>query len=239
MSIVGYVTIDSVIAKLYRDLGINTELNEGHIVEFVAEALDKIGAYSQYQEIKDCLKLENGRVKLPTNFYRIKDISYNNIPLHWASLSLLTAYSCEGSNIPQCCTENSFYIDGCYIVTDIEITNNESIQNLNIVYLGVPVDDNGYPLIPDDVYFMEACAKYVTYMIDYREWRKGNIADKVIQKSEQDWLFYVNSARGSANMPNTAQLENLKNIWVKLIPDQNGYNSSFRNNPRQERRIRY
>lgn len=237
--IVGYRTMESVIAKLYRDLNINTEIKESSCIEWIAEALDKIGAYAQYEEIKECIKLENGKAKLPINFYRIKDISYANQPLAWASLSLLTAYSCEGSNIPQCCTPHTFYIQGCYIITDIEIDQTESNQSLNLVYLGVPVDDNGYPLIPDDVYFMEACAKYVTYMIDYSEWRKGNIPDKVINKSETDWLFYVNSARGSANMPSTAQMENLKNVWVKLIPDQNGYNSNFRNNPRQERRIRY
>lgn len=235
----GYVTIDAVIAKLYRDLGINTEVNESHIIEWCAEALDKIGAYAQYKEIKDCFKLENGKVKLPVNFYRIKDIGYNGQPLSWASPSMLTAYGCEGSGIPTCCTTNNFYIEGCYIITDIEVSQDVSIQNLNLVYLGVPVDTNGYPLIPDDVYFMEALTKYVTYMLDYREWRKGNVPDKVYQKAEQDWLFYVNSARGSANMPDERQMANLKNIWTKLIPDMNGDTNFFKQNASRERRIRY
>ena len=237
--VLGYVTIDTVIAKLYRDLGINTEVNEAHIIEWIAEALDKIGSYAQYEELKECLKLENGKVKLPTNFYRIKDIGYNGQPLAWASPSMLTAYGCEGSGIPVCCTHYSFYIEGCYIITDIDVSQAESTQNLNIIYLGVPVDENGYPLIPDDVYFMEATAKYVTYMLDYREWRKGNIPDKIINKSEQDWLFYVNSARGSANMPNERQMANLKNIWTKMIPDMNGDTNFFKQNATRERRIRY
>ena len=235
----GYLSINNVISKLYRDLDINEEINESHLIEWCAEALDKIGSYAQYEEIKDCIKLENGKAKLPVNFYKLKDIAYNNVPLSWASLSLLSMYSCEGSNIPQCCTSNNFYIQGCYIITDIEIDQSESNQSLNIVYLGVPVDENGYPLIPDDVYFMEACAKYVTYMLDYREWRKGNIADKIIQKSEQDWLFYVNSARGSANMPDTAKLEGLKNLWVRLIPSINGRSNNFRDTTNPERLRRY
>jgi hypothetical protein len=86
---------------------------------------------------------------------------------------------------------------------------------------------------------MEATAKYVTYMLDYREWRKGNIPDKIINKSEQDWLFYVNSARGSANMPNERQMANLKNIWTKMIPDMNGDTNFFKQNATRERRIRY
>lgn len=234
-----YTSINRVVAKLYRDLGINTEINESNVIEWIAEALEKIGSYFQYEEIKECIKLENGKAKLPLNFYKLKDIGYNNTPLSWASLSLLTEYSCEGSNIPTCCVPHSFYIQGCYIVTDIEIDQSVSNQSLNIVYLGVPVDENGYPMVPDDVYYLEAVAKYVTYMMDYREWRKGNIADKVLQKSEQDWLFYVNSARGSANMPNERQMRNLKNIWTKLIPNVNDENNFFKKNSNQERRTRY
>ena len=242
--LVGHTTFKTLMSKLYRDLGVNVEINEAHVVEWIAEVLEKIGSYYQYVEEKVCLDLTDGKALLPCNFFRIKDIAYKNTALAWASPSLLTQYGCEDSNIPTCCTNNSFYISGNYIITDIttstgvNATVDESPQ-INVVYLGVPVDDDGYPLIPDDVYFLEACAKYVTYMLDYKEWRKGNVADKVLLRSETDYLFYVNSARGSANMPSAGQLENLKNVWVRLIPKQNEYNSFFSNNSKQEKRFKY
>lgn len=238
--ITGYVNIKSVIAKLYRDLGINTEINEAHVIEWVAEVLSKIGSYYQYTEVKKCIELDNGKALLPCDFYRIKDIVYKGNPIAWASNSVVTDYTCEGCSIPQCCTEYEFYINNSFIITNIKTsTVGEESPKICMVYLAVPTDEDGYPLVPDDVYFMEACAKYVTYMLDYREWRKGNIPDKVLNKSETDYLFYVNSARGAANMPGVAQLENLKNIWTRLIPKQDEYNKSFINNGKPERRYRY
>jgi len=43
-----------------------------------------------------------------------------------------------------------------------------------------------------------------------------------------DWLFYVNSARGAANMPSTAQLEGLKNTMQRLMARPNMYRVSFK-----------
>lgn len=240
--ITNYTSLRTVIAKLYRDLGLTSEINEAHVVEWIAEALSKIGSFYQYEQIKTCLEIdEDGKAKLPTNFYRIVDIAYQSKPLSWATNNLINDYGCEGCKIQTCCTAHNFYINDCYIVTDIKPTDPDpnDPKLLCISYLGVPVDEDGYPKVPDDVYFHEACAKYVTYMLDYRDWRKGNTPDKIIQKSEQDWLFYVNSARGSANMPSLAQLENLKNVWVRLIPKQNEYKNFFSNNSNQERRYRY
>jgi len=91
-------------------------------------------------------------------------------------------------------------------------------------------------MIPDDVYYIKACTAYVTKMFDYQEWRKGRLADKVYQDSVKEWLFYVGAAKGVANMPNLAQLENLKNVIVRLIPQQSQYNTMFRNINIQERK---
>lgn len=241
MSLTGYTSYKELIAKLYRDLGINSEINIGHVVEWVAEILEKIGTYYQYTEIKECLDLVDGKVKLPCNFYRLKDISYQNYTLYWASEGIATNYQCNGCTIPKCCGDYTFYINDSYIITDIRTENGatETSPKLCITYLGVPVDDEGYPLIPNDVHFMEACAKYVTYMLDYRDWRKGQIADKVIEKSEKDYLWAVGAAKGSANMPNASQLENLKNIWLKLVPSTDEYSRNFINVGKQERRFNY
>lgn len=239
--ITGYTSIKNVIAKLYRDLGINTEINEVHVVEWVAEILQKIGSYYQYSSVNKCIELdESGKALLPCDFYRLIDIHYSGIPLSWASKSAVTDYACQECNICVGCTEDTFYISNGYLITNITPTSTGlTTPTICITYLGVPVDDEGYPLVPDDVYFIEACSKYVTYMLDYREWRKGNLPDKVVAKSEQDYLWYVNSARGSANMPGAHQLENIKNIWVRLIPKQNEFKNSFTDLNKQERRYRY
>jgi hypothetical protein len=234
--ITGYSSLKELMAKLYRDLAITDDISEYVVAEWVGEVLEKIGTYYQYKETKTCLELTNGRTRVPINFHRLKDIAFNNKPLRWASPDMYTDYSCEGCVIPSCCTDYSFYISDNYIVTDIpaDTVNGDGNESICIVYLSIPTDTEGYPLIPDDVYFKEACAKYVTYKLDYREWRKGNIPDKVMQKSESDYLFYVGSAKGSANMPGQHQLQRILDSWVRLIPKHDENSSFFPHN--KERR---
>ncbi len=233
-----YTSIKTVIAKVYRDLNINYELNEGEIYEWIGEALDLIGAYSQYEQVTTSLEFKNGKSKLPCGFEKLVDINYCGSPMYWNTNTNRHNYACDGCNVPDyssgCCDSGyNFYINDSYVISDINCQDNKKVS---ITYLGIPTDEYGDLLIPDDVYFMKALTAYVTYMIDKQEWRKGKLPDKVLQKSETDWLFYVNSARGSANMPNIAQLENIKNILRRMIPVQNDFKTGFKRFNKQENR---
>ncbi len=230
--ITNFKSINTLIAKLYRDLNINTELPEDSIVEWVAEALTIIGAYGQFIEISDCLTITNGKAKLPCNFYKLVDVRYKHHPIYWSTNTNASNYQDHNCRVRVCesghCDGYTFYINDSYIITNIN-DHNDLEANLCMVYLGIKVDENGYPMIPDDPMYDKALAAYVTFMLDKIEWRKGKLADKIKNDSEADWLFYVNSARGSANMPNTAQLEGLKNLMMRLKPSLNEYRVGFKN----------
>lgn len=234
----GYISAKTVIAKLYRDLGINEEVPEINLYEWMAEALNLIGAYSQYEETSNCLELVDGKAKLPCNFYKLVSINFKGYPVHWATNTNAHNYQCNNCQIPVCISglcDYTFYLNDNYIITNIG-TDTNNPQNICIVYLGMPVDDEGYPMIPDDVYYMKALTAFITYMIDYQEWRKGKTTDKVFTYSKSEWEFYVNSARAAANMPNSAQMERLKNIWRRMLPLTNEYDRSFINLGKTERR---
>jgi len=226
----GFKSIKTVLAGLYRDLGYNTEINELDLIEWCSEALMLIGTYSQLIEEVKCLDICNHQALLPLNFYKLIDISHKGKPMHWGTNTLAHSYGCEGCKIKQCCTEHEFFISDYHIKTQFK----EGAVCLN--YLAVPTDDEGFPLIPDDVYFDKALKSYCTYMLDRIEFRKMKLPEVAYRDSEKDWLFYCSSAKGAANMPNAAQMENLKNIWVRLIPQQNQYNHHFKGLSKQEHR---
>jgi len=222
-----FVSIKSIVSSLYRNLGINSEINEVDLIEWCSEALSMIGSYYQYEEISKCISLVNGKAKLPCGFDKLVDINYKGKPIYWSTNQNKSNYQCDNCNIPACNNgecEYTFYINNSYIITNI----NDEPSNLCLVYLGVPLDEDGYPLIPDDIYYNKALTSYVTLMLDNQEWRKGKLSDKVKNDSEINWLFYVNSAKGSANMPNKAQMENLSKIMMRLMPRPNLYKTGFR-----------
>lgn len=234
----GYISAKVVISKLYRDLGINEEIPESSIYEWMAEALSLIGAYSQYNEVSECLTLSSGKAKLPCDFYKLVTINFNGHPVFWATNTNANNYQCDNCQIPICSNgecKYTFYLNDNYLITNIGLAE-ETEQNVCIVYLAVPVDEEGFPLVPDDIYYQKALTAFVTYMLDYQEFRKGKMADKVFQYSKSEWEWYVNSARASALMPNLAKLERLKNIWRRLLPLTNEYQNGFVNLGKKENR---
>lgn len=228
--ITGYKSIKTIMAGLYRDLGYNTEINFGDIIEWISEALMMIGAYSQFTEESKCVEICNYESQLPCGFYKVIEVNYNGSPIRWENNSLISLYGCQGCKVPTCCTHEYFFISESHIKTSFKE------GKLCMTYLAIPSDEDGYPLIPDDVYFDKALKAYCTYMLDRIEFRKGKLPEAAYRDSEKDHYFYINSARGAANMPNLQQLERLKNVWVRMLPQQNEFNKNFQNLGTQERR---
>ena len=226
-----YKSSKSIIAKLYRDLGSNGEINESDVLEWIGEAMARIGAYSQYLNKSIVLEVTNYRVMLPCDFVYPIDIAHNGRPLSWKNKPMIANYGCPDCNqIPQCCTDHTFYIQDNWINVSFEE------GELCLVYQAVATDDEHFPLVPDNTYFDEALSSYCTFRLDRIDYRQGKIAKDVYMESQRDWLFYVNSARGSANMPDTAKMEQLKNVWLRLMPLTNEYANFFSNTGNRERK---
>jgi len=97
-----------------------------------------------------------------------------------------------------------------------------------MAYLAIPTDEEGLPLIPDDVSYKLAVKKYLTMKLDYIEWRRGTIAPQVFDHSEREWMWYVGQAGNKAKMPGTDELEAIKNMTMRLIPRVNAHETFFK-----------
>lgn len=229
--ITNFISFRVILEGLYRDLNLNTELNENDVISWIAEGLNLIGAAAQYEEISECLTVTNGKAKLPCGLHKLSDVRYKHSPMYWSSNSNASNYQCHNCRIPVCeagtCDGYTFYINDSYIITNIN-DHDDLEANLCMVYLGIRTDEEGFPLIPDDPYYQKALKAYVTERLDYQDWRRGKLSDKVYEDSKFQWGYYVNSAKASANMPNLAQLESLKNILLRLKSNPNAYRTAFK-----------
>lgn len=120
-------------------------------------------------------------------------------------------------------------IEYYYEIYDNQIYTSFEEGTVVLIYRGIPTDLEGYPLIPDNVYYEEAIASYLQYRIDYRDWRSSRISDKVYTESKANWLKYVRAARAAGMTPNLDMLESIKRQWVRLIPNMTA-NSTFYTN---------
>lgn len=72
-----YTTLDRIISKLYRDLGLE-EISETDIIEWSGEALEAIGAISLYEEAVAFSEVSGHQTDLPNGLHSIIQIARNN-----------------------------------------------------------------------------------------------------------------------------------------------------------------
>lgn len=109
--------------------------------------------------------------------------------------------------------------DYTYVINGGYIKCNQKSGFLMVNYQSIPVDADGYPMIPDDPAFMEAVYWYIVCKLYYPEWKQGSIRDAVYYEAKRSWNYYCKQAYGNALMPNYDQMESIKNTWIRLIPD--------------------
>lgn len=72
-----YTTLDRVIAKLYRDLGLD-EISETDVIEWSGEALEGIGTVTLYEEAVAFIEVKNHQAILPNGLHSIIQLARNN-----------------------------------------------------------------------------------------------------------------------------------------------------------------
>jgi hypothetical protein len=91
-------------------------------------------------------------------------------------------------------------------------------------YLSLPVDDRGYPLVPDNVSYDEALKWRVANMMAIRGDAPKHLT---VEFTLAQWGKYVRQARATANSFNPDQFERHRDMRMKLVPDVHQYDTAF------------
>jgi hypothetical protein len=243
------VSIKKVIAKVATDLDWTEETHRiSDCIEYASEALKKIGAYPQFvtkvtgKEQVPLLLIENYQAKLPVDLYSINQISYSSTTVgpfypmrgamgSYTSNHVLTvtygSQSTATSTRPTSETNTIFSGDYQYSINGGYIKTNLKDGYLLISYQAIPVDSDNYPLVPDDESFFEALYWYINMKLMYPKWVAGQVRDAVYYDAKSSWNYYRKQAYGNAMMPNVDELETIKNVWTRLIPEINANKNYF------------
>jgi hypothetical protein len=226
-----YVSIMRVVEQVYRS-GLNTEdINFFDMIEWVGEAIAKIGVSYAYIEVvtnglegmPDPITITDYSGTLPTDLIIIRGVrdSDTHSSLIKETGTFRSTYG--SNNLPSAGDQTmaAYRTEDGYIYTNIEECD------LEISYLAWKTDEDGYPMIPDDERYITAVKAYIMYMIAFRMWLQDNISADKFQVLEKEWLFYVKSAKTKAHMPDFDSMEALKNQMRKLATNPNHHASQF------------
>ena len=95
-------------------------------------------------------------------------------------------------------------------------------------YRAFPIDEDGFPMIPDNEKFKQACLWHLLMKLYYAQWVKGKVSDAVFKHAEQQRDWYIGAATTAGLMPTLDTMESWKNGWLHLIPRLNEHSTFYR-----------
>lgn len=241
-----YTTLDTVFNKLSINTGQTVE--EADAIEWVAEILSTIAPQEMLlPKITDGNPEEGHPNPLAVTNYRSEEMPCDLVVLgniydietfRGLRGSFAQTHSINMSSAPDTYQAFKTYTpdiwvtpnekqDPTFQVKGNRIYTNFETGGLIVTYWGWPMDDDENLMVPADPKILKALTSFLQYKLDYRLWRNGDIADKVFQHSEQQYLFDMAAAQTFAKMPSEGMMESISQFLRSWIPNDHAFNTHF------------
>lgn len=119
------------------------------------------------------------------------------------------------------------YMPITYDINDDFITLSVKEGKVCIAYLQYPLDDEGFPLIPDLQEYKEFVAAYLIFKFLKRGWYVGTHDERMYRDAEKDYMWKAGAASSRIKMPDVDKMQSIMNQVVKLKPNMNAYEHFF------------
>lgn len=108
----------------------------------------------------------------------------------------------------------SFILNPDYIHASVET------GYLGISYRGLPLDDNGFPNVPDNQSYRDAFKWYIVRQLLEGGWKHPS-PEIGYMVADAKWQLYCTQARNAATFPDIDGYERFQKIWVRMAPGEN------------------
>lgn len=200
----GYISIKQILDDLLahpllRDLSLERAVD--HAVHFIRI----VGMPKVTSEKQVVIKIHEYRALLPTDYYgiiQVKEAKNGTI------LQSTRSGHHIGSNEN---IKNLYNIQGNIIYTSLKE------GELEISYKALLVDEDGYPLLPDNSSFIRALELYIKKRYFTVLFDMGKITPQVLNNVQQEYAWYVGQCQSDLVRPTLDEMKFITNTWNNII----------------------
>lgn len=125
-------------------------------------------------------------------------------------------------------SEYTFRVQGDVLYTNLRE------GTLEVSYRAIALDEEGFPLVPNNVSYTRALEQYIKVQWFTILFDLNKIQPAVLQNAQQEYAFYVGQAQNSLIMPSLSEMESITNMWNTLLPRVNEFRKGFKNTGSKE-----
>lgn len=214
------ISSQEVLAKIYSDLAIQDKSREGDVIEWIYEILDMSNILMSVEEKPPLeLVISNYRAKLPCDIMYIAGIQYKG--------NFIVKSNAVGHNAIAKATGNksgvpTYSVNYPYVFFDMKDTY------ATLYYIGNKLDSEGYPMLPDNTYFTEACLYYALYKFKIGALITGKSSLQEVQAYQAQAMTTLEKATNMLNFPTVDDFQGIVSRLTTLIPDMNSHRTGFK-----------
>lgn len=119
------------------------------------------------------------------------------------------------------------YIENSYTINAMSIDTSHKDGWVEMVYDGIMVDSQGFPMIPDEAAFKEAYRYFLLKSYMEPLFLRGLIPAQIYNEVEKKYYAYAGSAEGLFLVPSPDQMESIANTLLRIIPAQHQYRDGW------------
>ena len=99
---------------------------------------------------------------------------------------------------------------------------------VDVSYKAIKVDDEGFPMLPDNPVFLKALELYIkkeefTVLFDL-----GKIQQNVLQNAQTEYAFKVGQATTEFILPSVSEMQSITGMLHQLVPHENQFVKGFK-----------
>lgn len=193
--------------ELLRDIPFET------VVDYAVEFIKIVGAPPSFLEKTALVEIDQYRGQLPCDFYEMIQVRTAEPHNEHPHAFRYSTDSFHMSPRKPKWSDLTYKIQGTCIFTSLKK------GMVEIAYRAIGVDEEGYPLIPDNGSYDKALELYIKVQYFTGLFEQGKITQQVLDRTEQQYTWYVGQAQTDLIRPTVDQMEAISNMWNKLLPD--------------------
>lgn len=209
----GFISINRIIDDIY-DNPLLRDTSIDRIINYTFELMRILGCPQLFIDKVSPIEIKDNRGLLPCDFIYPNQVKGKHDEEFVSATDNFLGYN-EGIGT------HSYKIQGKVIITSLKE------GTIFISYRAAVVDENGFPMIPDNAEFIRA----IEYYIKAERYKiladQGKINERVLERAERDYCFYIGQANTNFSLPTEDEMETLTNIWHNLIPKMREHRSGF------------
>ena len=210
-------------------------------VEYTVDFISLLGTPAIYDEKTAVVEIKDWRGALPCDFEHMIQvrIAPHQSCSRWHGYAFpaeMPVYRESGHSFHMSDSKPGAGLTGelTYKIQGMVIFTSTRDVDIEIAYRAFAVDDEGYPLLPDNTSFLRGLENYIKLQWFTIKFDMGEISSQVLANTQQEYAWAVGDAQSEFSRLNLDKAETLFNSFKTLLPRNNEHWKSFFTNSSKE-----